>query len=122
MLSKLVINKRSLGNSDSRASWHESDLLLISQTGEQGTESISFAHFASNPEKTDLPILKVLGWDDDDTGLKIDYVIETLKEKLVWPEDPTDSNAWRIQWREAFTLKIAKSFKVPKKWLKDLDS
>ena len=105
LLSKLVINKRSLGNSGNRASWHESDLLLISQTGELGTESISFAHFASNPEKTDLPILKVLGWDDDDTGLKIDYVIETLKEKLVWPEDPSDSNAWRTQWQEAFTLK-----------------
>ena len=105
LLSKLVLNKRSISNTGSRASWHESDLLLISQTGELGTQSISFAHFASNPEKIDLPILKVLGWDDEDTGLKIDYVIETLKEKLVWPEDPTDSNAWRAQWREAFTLK-----------------
>ncbi len=105
LLSKLVLNKRSSSNSGDRASWHESDLLLISQTGTHGTQSISFAHFASNPEKTDLPILKVLGWDDDDTGLKIDYVIETLREKLVWPEDPNDSEAWRAQWREAFTLK-----------------
>ena len=105
LLSKLVLNKRSTSNSGDRASWHESDLLLISQTGNLGTQSISFAHFAANPEKTDLPILKVLGWDDDDTGLKIDYVIETLREKLVWPDDPTDSNAWRSQWRDAFTLK-----------------
>ena len=105
LLSKLVLNKRSSSNSGDRASWHESDLLLISQTGTRGTQSISFAHFASSPEKTDLPILKVLGWDDDDTGLKIDHVIETLREKLVWPDDPTDSEAWRAQWREAFTLK-----------------
>ena len=105
LLSKLVLNKRSTNNSGDRASWHESDLLLISQTGNLGTQSISFAHFAANPEKTDLPILKVLGWDDDDTGLKIDYVIETLREKLVWPDDPSDSAAWRAQWRDAFTLK-----------------
>ena len=31
--------------------------------------------------------------------------LETLKEKLVWPEDPSDSDAWRVQWRDAFTLK-----------------
>ena len=105
LLSKLVLKKRSTSNSGDRASWHESDLLLISQTGNLGTQSISFAHFAANPKKTDLPILKVLGWDDDDTGLKIDYVIETLREKLIWPDDPTDSDAWRAQWRDAFTLK-----------------
>jgi predicted helicase len=105
LLSKLVLNKRSTSNPGDRASWHENDLLLVSQTGNLGTKSISFAHFAANPEKTDLPILKILGWDDDDTGLKIEYVIETLREKLVWPDDPTDSEAWRAQWRDAFTLK-----------------
>ena len=105
LLSKLVLKKRSTSNTGDRASWHESDLLLISQTGNLGTQSISFAHFAANPMKTDLPILKVLGWDNDDTGLKIDYVIETLHEKLAWPDDPSDSKAWRAQWRDAFTLK-----------------
>ncbi len=105
LLSKLALKKRSTSNAGDRASWHENDLLLISQMGGQDEKSISFAHFASNPEKTDLPILKVLGWDNDDTGLKIDYVIETLREKLIWPDDPTDSDAWRAQWRDAFTLK-----------------
>jgi predicted helicase len=105
LLSKLALKKRSTSNTGDRVSWHENDLLLISQTGGQDEKSISFAHFASNPEKTDLPILKVLGWDNDDTGLKIDYVIETLREKLVWPDDPSDSAAWRAQWRDAFTLK-----------------
>ncbi|MDA9345902.1 hypothetical protein N9R01_00800 [Porticoccaceae bacterium] len=105
LLSKLALKKRSTSNNGDRASWHENDLLLISQTGAQDEKSISFAHFASNPEKTDLPILKVLGWDNDDTGLKIDYVIETLREKLIWPDDPSDSDAWRAQWRDAFTLK-----------------
>ena len=105
LLNKLVLKKRSNSNFGDRASWHESDLLLISQIGGLDKQSISFAHFSSNPNKMDLPILKVLGWDDDDTGLKVDYVIDTLRSKLIWPDDPTDSDAWRAQWRDAFTLK-----------------
>ncbi len=79
--------------------------MLISQTNSNNGKSISFAHFASNPEKKDLPILEVLGWDSDDTGLKIDYVTKMLREKLVWPDNPADSKTWREQWRSAFTLK-----------------
>lgn len=105
LLSKLALTKRSTNNSGEHASWHANDLLLISQTGINDGKCISFAHFASNPDKKDLPILKVLGWDSDDTGLKIDFVIKMLREKLVWPENPSDSEAWREQWREAFTLK-----------------
>jgi hypothetical protein len=58
LLNKLVLKKRSTSNKSDLATWHESDLLLISQTGSYGTKSISFAHFAANPEKEDLPILK----------------------------------------------------------------
>ena len=65
----------------------------------------AFAHFASSPNKRDLPILKVLGWDSDDTDLKIDYVTKMLRDKLVWPDNPSNSEAWRQQWRDAFTLK-----------------
>ena len=105
LLSKLALTKRSSSNTGERASWHANDLLLISQTGENDGRSISFAHFTSNPKKKDLPILKVLGWDSDDTGLKIDYVTKMLREKLVWPDNPADSEAWREQWRDAFTIK-----------------
>tara|TARA_B100000575_G_scaffold45764_1_gene32985 strand:+ start:3455 stop:6802 length:3348 start_codon:yes stop_codon:yes gene_type:complete len=105
LLHKLAKSKRSSSNTGERASWHENDLLLISQTGTNDGRSISFAHFSSNPEKKDLPILKVLGWDSDDTGLKIEHVIKTLREKLVWPDNPSDSEAWKEQWKEAFTLK-----------------
>ena len=83
LLSKLALTKRSTSNASERASWHANDLLLISQTGNNDGRSISFAHFTSNPKKKDLPILKVLGWDSDDTGLKIDHVIKTLREKLI---------------------------------------
>lgn len=105
LLSKLALTKRSISNKGERASWHANDLLLISQTGENDGRSISFAHFTSNPNKRDLPVLKVLGWDSDDTGLKIDYVTQMLREKLVWPDNSDDSEAWREQWRDAFTIK-----------------
>lgn len=105
LLSKLALTKRSTSNTGEHASWHANDLLLISQTGSNDGKSISFAHFASNPEKKDLPILKVLGWDSYDTGLKIEHVIDTLREKLIWPDDPSNSEAWKDQWSEAFTLK-----------------
>lgn len=105
LLSKLVKKKRSSSNTGDHASWHSDDLLLISQTGSNDGKSISFAHFSSNPNKKDLPVLKVLGWDSDDTGLKIDHVSKMLREKLIWPENPADSDAWREQWRDAFTLK-----------------
>ena len=105
LLSKLALTKRSTSNASERASWHANDLLLISQTGKNDGRSISFAHFTSNPKKKDLPILKVLGWDSDDTGLKIDYVTKMLRENLTWPDNPADSKAWREQWRDAFQLK-----------------
>ncbi|MDC0080240.1 N-6 DNA methylase, partial [Pseudomonadota bacterium] len=105
LLSKLALKKRSTSNSGEHASWNANDLLLISQTGSNDGKSISFAHFASNPNKKDLPILKVLGWDSDDTGLKIDHVTKMLREKLIWPDDPANSQAWKEQWRDAFILK-----------------
>ena len=105
LLSKLALTKRSSSNTGERASWHANDLLLISQTGKNDGRRISFAHFASSPNKRDLPILKVLGWDSDDTDLKIDYVTKMLRDKLVWPDNPSNSEAWRQQWRDAFTLK-----------------
>lgn len=105
LLSKLALTKRSTNNTGEHASWNANDLLLISQTGSNDGKSISFAHFSSNPNKKDLPILEVLGWDSDDTGLKVDHVTKMLREKLVWPENPANSDAWREQWREAFTEK-----------------
>ena len=105
LLSKLVKKKRAASNTGEHATWHSDDLLLISQTGSNDGKSISFAHFASNPNKKDLPVLKVLGWDSDDTGLKIEHVSKMLREKLIWPENPANSDAWRKQWHDAFQLK-----------------
>jgi len=105
VLSKMTLKKRASSNRSDSPAWHADDILFISRTGESDERHLTFAHFAANPEKADLPVLKVLGWDASDTVLRIDHVAELLKEKLVWPEDPSDSDQWRKQWRDAFTLK-----------------
>ena len=105
LLSKMTLKKRASSNRSESPAWHADDILFISRTGESDERHLTFAHFAANPEKADLPVLKVLGWDASDTVLRIDHVAEVLKEKLVWPEDPSDSDQWRKQWRDAFALK-----------------
>ena len=103
ILGKLVIKKRAAANASERASWDPHDLLFISSYGEGDERQISLAHF-SDPERGDLPGLKVLGWDGDDTQLKLDHVASELRTKLRWPDHPNEHSQWRDQWSSAFTL------------------
>jgi hypothetical protein len=64
VLSRVVLKKRAPAtNSADRAAWQADDLLFISNYGEGSERQISFAHFSQDEEKTDLPTLKVLGWE-----------------------------------------------------------
>ena len=105
LLNKMTLKQRATSNVATRTAWHADDILFISRFGESEERQLTFAHFAAPENKADLPVLKVLGWDRGDTALKMDHVAETLREKLVWPEDPTDTENWRQQWRAAFELK-----------------
>jgi len=105
ILSSVVLKKRASANHSERAAWDAEDLLFISNYGEGDGRQISFAHFSQDPEKDDLPTLKVLGWDNLDTPLHIDHVAEELNEHLAWPEDEDDVEGWREAWRSAFTLR-----------------
>ncbi|MGA7160957.1 MAG: type ISP restriction/modification enzyme, partial [Bacteroidota bacterium] len=73
--------------------------------GEDNERSITFAHFSENLDTGELPTLRVLGWDDQDTVLHLDHAHSTLKEKLSWPVNSEDVEAWRERWSEAFTLR-----------------
>ena len=115
ILSQVALKKRSSANSATRAAWSIDDLLFISNYGEGDTRQISFAHFFQNEEKKDLPTLKVLGWDNLDTTLHLDYVAETLHNNLSWPEDENDLDNWRKQWRSAFTLEHREVIDTSKK-------
>lgn len=104
ILSSVAIKKRSSANAADRLAWKADDLLFVSNFGNGDQRQISFAHFAVDESKDDLPTLKVLGWDDRDTPLHLDSVAETLRQSLMWPDDPSDVESWRRSWRAAFSL------------------
>lgn len=106
ILSHLALKKRASANKANAPSWHAEDLLFITAFGEEGgaAREIAFAHFHENPG--DLPTLHVLGWDGSDTPLKLANVDRVLHERLRWPDDESDSAAWRETWRKPFRHKI----------------
>ena len=67
-----------------------------------------------------MPTLKVLGWDNLDTPLRLDDVAEKLTRDLAWPEDNTEADAWRQRWRAAFTLRHGEVITTSKRTLAPL--
>jgi hypothetical protein len=106
VLQKLILDRRGQARSSERQAWKLHDLLFISSFGERDERSLTFAHFADAPSghPDDLPTLKVLGWDTDDTVLHLDKVDRDLKAHLRWPADDKQTDEWRRQWSKAFTL------------------
>ena len=104
ILRALVIKKRQSANKPQQAAWQRHDLLFISAYGEADHRDITFANF-EDEDNGDLPTLRVLGWDDEDTVLHLAHAHEVLREKLRWPRNSTDIEAWRRTWSAAFTLK-----------------
>lgn len=107
VLNALVLKKRAGANRAQRAAWQQRDLLFISAYGQENERQLTFAHFSEPANEFDASkaTLRVLGWDDDDTSLKLDHVAEMLKAKLTWPKDTGDLKAWRQRWSEAFELR-----------------
>lgn len=105
ILGGLALKKRASANPSERAAWKPDDLMFISGYGESSQRQLNFAHFASNENTADRPTLKVLGWDSRDTPLHLRSVAATLAQSLSWPDDDSDVDAWRQQWRSAFTLR-----------------
>ena len=112
ILSHLVIKKRASANKASAPAWHAEDLLFVTAFGEDNTENreIAFAHFHQNPG--DLPTLHVLGWDGGDTPLKLANVDRVLHERLRWPEDESDTKAWRENWSKPFKHKLGHTIRT----------
>ncbi|OHE84184.1 MAG: hypothetical protein A2190_00375 [Lysobacterales bacterium RIFOXYA1_FULL_69_10] len=102
ILSQLALKKRASANQAERAAWRAEDLLFVSAFGDEvGTDrEIAFAHF--HQHGGDLPTLRVIGWDGNDTSLKLGYLQRVLADKLHWPSDPSDTEAWRKLWRSPF--------------------
>lgn len=114
ILSQVALKKRASANSAERTAWAAGDLLFVSNYGDDNERKISFAHFSPADGKQDLPILRVLGWDDRDTALHLDGVATELTTKLSWPQDESDAAGWRERWRSAFTLRPDEVIKTSK--------
>ena len=78
ILSQVALKKRASANKAERQAWAADDLLFVSNYGEGEERRISFAHFSASKDNTDLPTLKVLGWDNLDTALHLDDVAGKL--------------------------------------------
>jgi hypothetical protein len=105
LLNSMVIRKRESANKSERQAWAMNDLMFISSYGDSGERHISFAHFSQPEGKNDLPILKVLGWDNSNAPLRLDWVATKLTECLAWPDDEKDIDGWRDTWQSAFSLR-----------------
>lgn len=106
ILSHLVVKKRASANRPDAAAWQVGDLLFIAAFGDSSADNdeIAFAHF--HQQGTELPTLRVLGWDGGDTPLKLEHVAATLREKLRWPENLNDHDAWRAVWSGLFRHRV----------------
>jgi hypothetical protein len=111
ILSALVLRKRASANQSERAAFASDDLLFITRFGTAAEPEIAFAHFHQENART-LPVLRVLGWDGQDTPLKLERVAHILRERLAWPEDDSDHAAWRDQWAGAFRHRIGHVIKT----------
>ena len=114
MLRALVLRKRASGSRADRAAWQLHDLLFISSYGESDHRDITFAHFAEESDLGDLPTLRVLGWDDEDTVSHLEHADRELREKLRWPDEPADLDAWRSRWSSAFVLRHGEVIRTAK--------
>jgi hypothetical protein len=103
LLGNLIIKTRARSRKADRPSWHLHDLLFISSYGEEEHRNISFAHFTEDPETDELPVLRILGWDDQNSIMHLDRVANRLQSHFRWPDDPADVEDWRNRWSEAFT-------------------
>ena len=104
ILGQVALKRRASANSPDRTAWSADDLLFISNYGDSDARQISFAHFSKSESSLDLPTLRVLGWNNLDTGLHLDAIAKELTENLTWPEEGGDLNQWRKSWSDAFKL------------------
>lgn len=100
ILSGLIPTRRNAAN---HAVWDKNDLLFICTWGGKGRMTIGAAHFED--EGKGLPQIKMISCEpaaEDFTQLS---TFESRLEKLRWPKDPSDVDAWCEQWSSAFTTR-----------------
>lgn len=114
ILKALVVKKRSGAQTAERRAWDKSDLIFAASFGKSGARELAFIHFSDGKTAGDLPVMKVLGWNAQDTRLHNEYVAKLLRDKLIWPDDPDDTSHWRATWASAFELGLNETIRTSK--------
>ncbi|MDD9979335.1 MAG: putative DNA binding domain-containing protein [Boseongicola sp.] len=114
ILRALVVKKRSGAQTSDRRAWDKSDLIFAASFGTSGARELAFIHFSDVKTAGDMPVMKVLGWNAQDTRLHNEHVAKLLREKLIWPDDPEDTEHWRTTWASAFELRLNQVIKTSK--------
>lgn len=100
ILSGLVPKRR---NSASHAVWNQQDLLFICMWGSGVHRTIGVAHFED--KENGLPQIKMISCAPAIEEFDQIGVFEERLQKLKWPANPLDNEAWRLEWSGAFTLR-----------------
>ncbi len=116
ILNNLIVKQRA-GTKDQQR-WRMHDLLFIANYGSADDRTLSFAHFTEAPDRTGMPTLRVLGWDSDDTTLRLDDIERRLNTYLTYPEGSL--NDWPQRWQAAFTLRPREVIKTSQELSKHL--
>jgi type I restriction-modification system DNA methylase subunit len=112
ILRGLSKRKRASANPADRAAWEKEDLLFISAVGDADDRRLSFAHFQDRG--ADLPTLRVIGWEKDDTVRRLSHVDALLRKQLSWPAPGILPEVWRERWRAAFTERPREAVRTAK--------
>jgi predicted helicase len=112
VLNNLIVRQRATKSDHQR--WNMHDLLFISSHGAATDRHVTFAHFAEAPDGTQLPTLRVLGWDGDDSKLRMQDVEQRLQKYFMFPADDAGVVAWPQTWNAAFTLRPNETIKTTK--------
>lgn len=108
VLNSLAIKRRDTAKKGGgHQTWQARDLLFVSSFGDAGHREIALAHFTDESEHGDLPVLRVLGWDEDDNSVQLEKVAAIMQARLRWPartDGAEAQQAWREQWAGAFKL------------------
>jgi N-6 DNA Methylase len=120
ILGKLTIKKRASANDPMRPAFAAHDLLFITSTGSAEERRLAFAHFQDDPLGGNAASLKVLGWEADDTPRRAELTQRSVEEKLAWPDDEKNADAWRAQWGSAFTDRPREAVRTSKELAKTL--
>lgn len=114
ILKALILNRRGQAKTADRQAWHLNDLIFAASFGKSGARELAFIHFSDGKTTGDLPVMKVLGWNAQDTRLHNEHVAKLLRDKLIWPDDPEDMKRWRETWASAFELRLNETIRTSK--------